>query len=160
MPPAFVPQLVETLRSHGFREVNTQPGVIPDVERLLKRQTWNTNRAVVVVCPMTVPPDFSAYLKEVRKAVAFRCRFFPVLWGIGIQVVVAAAGVAKADIDPARHVAKFDNQWAIVQSLFLVDPEAGSYASARSPGQFVTGKYQDAIESVLADHFSPPAACR
>ena len=56
-------------------------------------------------------------------------------------------------MDFARHVALIDNQWAIVQSLFLVDTADGSYSSARSWGQFVTGKYQDAIAEVLSHHF-------
>jgi len=82
-----------------------------------------------------------------------RCKFVPLLWGLGLQVVVVSPGVASGGIDPAQHVARVDNQWAIIQSIFLVDPDAGNFRSARTWGQFITGKYQDAIEEVLKAHF-------
>jgi len=92
-------------------------------------------------------------VKRLRGQVARRCRFLPVLWAIGIQVVVLAPGFARSGIQPAQHVARVDNQWAIVQSVFLVDPEAGTYDAASSWGQIFTGKHQDTIDRVLAGSF-------
>lgn len=46
-----------------------------------------------------------------------------------------------------------DNQWAIVQSIFLVDLTRNEYYTARTWGQLITGKFQDAINGVLAQQF-------
>ena len=140
--------------AHGFREVAGAARSIPDADLVLKRQTWNTNRAIVVVSLAEVPVDFTGYIHRLRRSVAFRCGFFPVFWGIGIQVVIVAPGLTQSGIDPSQHVARVDNQWAIVQSVFLVDPVARAYRAGRAWGQFVTGPYQEAIAGVLARHFS------
>ena len=125
----------------------------PNVELLLKRQTWNTNRAIVVAALPEVPSDFASYLRGLRRWVAFRCGFFPFFWGIGIQVILVVPGLARSSLDPTKHAARMDNQWAIVQSVFLVDPSAQIYRSARTWGQFVTGKSHDAIAGVLEQYF-------
>jgi hypothetical protein len=142
----FLSPLSDALASHRFRRVDD-----PTSDLLLKRQTFNTNRAVVVVSPATVPADFRTYMNAVSGGVAKRCGYIPFLWGIGIQFVAVAPGITE--LDPAHHVSLVDNQWAIVQSIFLVDPERGAYRSARTWGQFITGKFQDAIEAVLGQHF-------
>ena len=152
---ALTQDLTDTLGPSGFVPVADPASTIPDAILLLRRQTWNTNRAVVVVAPAALPPDFAAWLREIRKRTAYRCRFFPFFYGIGIQVVVIAPGLARSGIDPNSHVAAIDNQWAIIQSVFLVDPEARTFVAGRTWGQFVTGKYQDAIAAALARHFQP-----
>ena len=139
---------------HGFRRIADETG-IADAVLILKRQTWNTNRAVVVVSPSQPPADIRGYLRELRRRVAFRCRFFPFFWGIGIQVVMITPGIAQSSIDPTEHVACVDNQWAIIQSIFLADPSSNSYYSARTWGQFVTGRFQDAISQALSHYFKP-----
>jgi hypothetical protein len=148
----FLPALTDALAAHGFQPV-ADTTTIPDARLLLKRQTWNTNRAIVVVSRPHLPEDLRAYLRELRWRVAFRCGFFPIFWGIGIQVVIVAPGIWQGALDPARHVARIDNQWAIIQSLFLVDPVDQAFRSARSRGQFVTGKFQDAIDAALSLRF-------
>lgn len=154
MNNAFISDLTRALSDHGFRQVAETKG-IPDATLLLKRQTWNTNRAVVVVSPSELPADIRGYLRALRRHVAFRCGFFPFFWPIGIQVVLVAPGLLESDIVPSQHVARVDNQWAIIQSLFLADPSSGSYRSARTWGQLVTGKFQDAISAALSCHFRP-----
>ena len=150
----FVSDLAEVVANDEFVAVADARQRIPNVALLLKRQTLNTNRAIAVVCLDEVPPDFGSYLHQLRREVAFCCGFFPFFWGIGIQVVAIAPKIAQSNIDPDRYVAQIDNQWAIVQSVFLVDPEVPCFWWARSWGQFLTGKYQDAIAAVLARHFS------
>jgi hypothetical protein len=151
----LVREVTAALDPHGFREVPEPGKTVPNAVLLLKRQTVNTNRAVVAVSLPAVPADFGKYLSGLRKQVAFRCRFFPLFWGIGIQVIVLAPKLLETAIDPARHVALADNQWAIVQSLFLLDTTSMHYREGRSWGQVVTGKYQDAIAGVVARSFEP-----
>jgi hypothetical protein len=157
IPTAFIDLLLDLMRTmanHGFRQV---PGTtaISDAMLLLKRQTWNTNRAIVIVCPTQIPTDIRDYLRQLRRRVAFRCGFFPFFWGIGIQVVVIAPGCSQIGIDPTQYLARVDNQWAIVQSIFFVDPVAHTYQAAHTWGQFATGKFQDAIFLALSRHFQP-----
>lgn len=151
MSDEFLADLRQTMAEHGFRSVTINAS-LSDVTLLLKRQTWNTNRAIVVACPPQIPADIFVYLQQIRRQVAFTCGFFPVFWGIGIQVVVLAPGLSKSDIDPALHLARVDNQWAIIQSIFLADSETRTYKSARTWGQFVTGKFQDSVSETLSRH--------
>jgi len=144
--------LEQSLAGLGFRKV-ADTRKIADATLLLKRQTWNTNRAVVVVSLSRPPDDVATYLKDLRKRVAFQCGFFPFFWGIGIQAVVVAPGISQDGIDPSKHVDKVDNQWAIIQSVFLADPANRSLRCARTWGQFITGKFQDAITNSLVKHF-------
>jgi hypothetical protein len=153
LTPAFLPDLTEALGKHRFRPVHDPTTAFPDAVLLLKRQTFNTNRAVVVVTPAQVPEDFGRYLGELRGPVAKHCRYIPFLWGIGIQVVVVAPGLVASPIDLMTHVDIIDNQWAIFQSIFLVDPKARTWRQGRTWGQFITGKFQDAIAGVLGRHF-------
>ena len=146
---AVLGELVTALEIHGFRQVPRASESVPDAQALLRRQTLLTNRAVVVVAPASTPRDFAGYLKQVRRRAAFRCKFVPLLWGLGLQVVVVSPGIVAAEIDPAQHVSRVDNQWAIIQSVFLVDPDAGNFRSGRTCCQVITGKYQDTIEGVL-----------
>jgi len=146
----FLPELIAAISEHRYCEVADPSKTIAEALLLMKRQTWNTNRAVVVVEVPETPSDFTGYMRRLRTQVARRCRFFPVPRGIGIQAVVVAPGLGGSDVDPSRHVARIDNQWAIVQSVFLVDPETGTYRAANSWGQLFTGAHQDAINTVPA----------
>ena len=151
----FMTELRRAMAAHGFREVAARASAGPAGELLLKRQTWNTNRAIVVAALHSAPRDLTRYLRELRSQVAFLCGFLPLFWGIGIQVIIVAPGITQCGIDPQRHVALIDNQWAIIQSLFLVDPKAQCCQSARTWGQIVTGKYQDAIAAVIGRCYGP-----
>lgn len=144
----FLPSLIAALAPHNFRQVETSTA-----DLLMKRQNFNTNRAVIVVSAPSVPQDFGAYVRQVRDDAARRCRYIPVLWPIGIQLVAVAPGITTSGIDPKSYVALVDNQTALIQSVFLVDPERRQYRAARTWGQFITGKFQDAIEGVLKEHF-------
>lgn len=144
--------LAQVMSTHGFRDVAEPDRTIPGALLLLKRQTFNTNRAVVVVTLPEAPLDLRAHLRDLQGRVAKRCGFIPFLWGIGIQVV-AISDAASAP-DPKGHVAKVDNQWAIIQSLFVVDVPRRQFREERTWGQVITGKFQDAISGVLARHYA------
>lgn len=142
---AWIRDIAESLAKHGFKDV---PGAGPCV---LKRQNWNTNRAIVMDSLDELPADFGLYVRQLREDVARRCRFIPVLWPIGIQFVIRVPGAMS--IDPSPYVALIDNQWALIQSIFLIDPDRDQFSQARTWGQFVTGKFQDAIAVALDRHY-------
>src|SRR3954471_11813152 len=109
---SIAPRLVAGLQQFGFLRVAIPAGgehEFADTRLILKRQTWNTNRAVVLTSLQSIPADFKEYLIVLRNRTAVLCKYIPVLWEIGIQVVVVAPGLA----DPAKYVALVDNQWAI-----------------------------------------------
>lgn len=141
--------MLNSLSEHGFKSVSGYGKRIPECVSLLKKQTWNTNRAICVVELNVLPKDMRTYLKGLRTRVAFRVGFFPLFWGLGLQVVVVCPGIKSLEQDPVDFVAKVDNQWAIIQSVFLVDPGDRSFREGRTWGQFLTGKYQDAISNEL-----------
>jgi hypothetical protein len=153
MKAPFQNDLVTFMATHGFREVALPASSLTEIVLLLKRQTWNTNRAIVVVNFASVPADFDRVLPGIRDEVARLCGYIPFFWGIGIQVIAVGPGFASSGINPKKHVALVDNQWAIIQSIFLVDSSSQSYLSGRTWGQVVTGKFQDAIDAVLSRYF-------
>lgn len=154
MKSELIHELTDAISSHGFTKVNDPLKSLPEVAALLKLQTWNINRAIVVVQLATTPGDLSVYLKTLRRKVAFHCRFVPFFWDIGIQVVLIAPGLAQGKVDPIKHVDKINNQWAIIQSIFLCDPATQLFLEGRTWGQFITGKFQDTISNTLAKHFT------
>ena len=140
--PALVP--------HGFHRLKEgSEGCI--CSAILKRQTINTNRAVAFVRVDTFPDDLVAMLQRVKKEVAFRCGFFPFFYGIGTQLVLVVVGSVPEKFELDRYVDKIDNQWSIIQSIFLVQADSGLVATARTWGQLLTGKYQDVILSALSE---------
>jgi hypothetical protein len=64
-------------------------------------------------------------------------------------VVLICPGITSIDEPLSNFVAKVDNQWAIIQSVFFVDPDRSEFIEQRTWGQFLTGKYQDEISSQL-----------
>jgi hypothetical protein len=139
------------LEIFGFREVAALQENIPGGILLLKRQTWNTNRAVVLLEIPEPPADMAGFLKRVRGTVARKVRFFPFLYGVGIQIIVMCPDITTAIPEPRDYVAKVDNQWAIVQSLYLIDPRKREYLSGKTWGQVITGKFQSAIEEAVSE---------
>jgi hypothetical protein len=150
---ALMSEIGDSLAAHGFRPVSTRKYLASEVALLLKRQTFNTNRAVVVIRLRQLEEDFDSYLKQLRRGVARECGFIPFFWGIGIQVVVLVDDLREWPPSLSRYLAVIDNQWAIVQSIFIVDRRRGEYRSARTWGQVISGKFQDAIDAVLARRF-------
>lgn len=75
-------------------------------------------------------------------------RFCPLLYEVGLQVVLCGEGLAAA-VGSTRELQKyvdlFSNQLVTLQSLVVVDLAAGWYAPARTWGQVISGPFQDAI---------------
>ncbi|MCF2858776.1 hypothetical protein L1286_14920 [Pseudoalteromonas sp. SMS1] len=139
-----------SLVEYGFKKVEEAEVMLPGCSCLLKKQTLYMNRAVCVVELSQLPENFSSFIFQLRRKVAFKIRFIPIFYVVGIQVIIVCPNIASAVIDPSKYVAKFDNQWAIIQSLFLVDPMSKTFVQARSWGQFVTGEYQESISRQLS----------
>jgi hypothetical protein len=105
-----------------------------------------TNRAVVVIeAPDDADPAlFARDQKGVcRRAAGF---FLPVLYEIGLQVVVVGPPVRT---DPTSVVDKYSNQVCVLQSVHVIDVEGKVVTSGATWGQFVTGPVQRAIAQAM-----------
>lgn len=134
-----------SLSEHGFKIVEGYKFKIPECICLLKKQTFNMNRAVCVVQLDCAPKDIKAYVKHLRNRVALQVKFIPFFWGVGQQIIIICPNITNGDFPIMECVARIDNQWAIVQSIFFVDPNKKEFIACRTWGQYLTGKYQDAI---------------
>jgi hypothetical protein len=150
----IVTQIETNLVHHGFRRVDLKRETIPDGIMLLKRQNLNTNRAAIILEANIPPTDLHSYLMSVRNAVAKQVKFFPFFWGVGIQVVLICPGILPMVSNPESYVAKVDNQWAIIQSVYFVDPSIKEFVSGRTWGQYITGKFQNSIMEAIASVYN------
>lgn len=148
-----LPEIERALAPHGFRRIR-EGGPRCVCRAILKRQTLNMNRAVAVVGLDELPGDPAALLKKVKREVAFRCGFLPFIYGIGTQLVVVVNRPLSGAIDPFSYVDKVDNQWSIIQSVYVVNSESGLVASGRTWGQTLSGKFQNAIEAAIRRTFA------
>lgn len=142
---AFIDAIDAELVPLGFvrREIAAVEGA--DAVAIWARKTWNTNRAVAVLrlAAGEHPGERAQALKiPLGKAIGY----FPFFYGIGLQLVFFGSEAVPVRGGLDAHVDKIDNQRSIVQSLFVVDLARHTTESARTWGQVVTGKFQDAIE--------------
>jgi len=113
------------------------------------RKTFQTNRGVMVLRahPRTHPGPLSQQLKI---AIGKSLGYFPFFYGMGLQLVWIGSGITPLAPPLDGFVDSIDNQRSIVQSIFVVDLASRRWESARTWGQVVTGKFQDAIERGIA----------
>jgi hypothetical protein len=146
---ALVRAIEDELAPDGF-EPRTIAASLEGIEiaAVWARKTFNTNRgAVVLRLPDGEHPGpLSQRLKiPLGKAIGY----FPFFYGIGLQLVWVGRGAFPLSPSLDGFVDKIDNQRSIVQSLFVVDLDNGVMESARTWGQVITGKFQDAIDRGL-----------
>jgi hypothetical protein len=96
-----------------------------------------------------LPDDLAPLLNAMRREVALRCGFFPFFYGLATQLVLFVTGHPPNGKDLGGYIDKFDNQWSIIQSIFVVHHELGLVSAARTWGQSISAKYQDAIAAAF-----------
>jgi hypothetical protein len=146
--PTLAYQLEATLSPHRFAAVEPSVELVSrGVTRLWHRKTWNTNRGVVLASPGTAV--LGAYVDRLRHEAG---GFLGSSWWsqLGLQVVLELAGDLPSRHALDRCVDKVNTQGILVQSVFAVDAVALRSAEARTWGQLVTGKFQDAIADAIA----------
>lgn len=138
-----------SLSQFGFKVFDNPSKVIENCSLILTKKNLNINRAVAVINLDSIPDDMHRYLQSVRKAIAWKVGFFPFFYGLGLQVIVICPGISEYPFPPKDFVALMDNQWAIIQSVFFVDPKTSTFREGLSWAQFITGKYQQEISDQL-----------
>ncbi len=104
-----------------------------------RRRTWNTNRAVALVERPQPHFDLGAYCQKLKWQFLRTTTSFPVLYTLGLQIVVYGDDLLEQPVQLTRHVDMIDNQIVVLQSLFAVDTARGRYASDRTWGQITRG---------------------
>jgi len=150
--PTFARALEARLSPFGFATVEPDEG-----SRALgiligyHRRTWNTNRAVFLA--QTDPRDPAALGAHVEALRRESGRVFGSSWWsqLGLQLVLEVSGTLPSQSRLQGLVARYNTQEILVQSLFAVEPSTLERTSARTWGQVVTGKFQDAIARAIED---------
>jgi hypothetical protein len=151
---ALADRLARALSIHGFKAKDIGPdlgGVV--IAGAWVRKTWNTNRAVVHLCAPPGEGGLGELAQQITIPLGKTLGYFPFFYGLGLQVVWSGEAILDRAAHLERSVDSFDNQRCIVQSLFVVDFSQARYRQARTWGQVITGKYQDAIASCLDEVF-------
>ncbi|MGA9772759.1 MAG: hypothetical protein WBV94_27265 [Blastocatellia bacterium] len=136
------------LKPHSFQRMTETPNLpYVTIAAVWKRRNFNMNRAVALLSfpdALQSPGQFAQSIKvPLGKAIGY----IPVLNELGLQIIIAGPGLLVWSNDLSRFLDKINNQRVILQSLHIVDLTARDSASARTWGQAVTGRYQDAIEN-------------
>ena len=151
---ALTGRLAGALSVHGFEARDIGPTLDPvKIAGAWVRKTWNTNRAVVHLCAPPGEGDLGQLVQGIKIPMGKTLGYFPFFYGLGLQVVLSGEAILDRAAHLARSVDAIDNQRCIVQSLFVVDLAQGRYRQARTWGQVVTGKFQDAIAGCLDETF-------
>ena len=151
----------EAVESRGFRRFTPAVDGLPWIAAW-KRKTWNTNRGIAL---LTAPADIASaldYARSVKGPAGKAIGYLPVLYELGLQMVLVGPGLMAKAAGLKGALAKINSFTVILQSLHAVDPEAGVALSTRTWGQFVSGPWIDAIESGIAAYLggAPPASGR
>lgn len=150
--PTLVSALDFRLSPHGFAivepdEASRSLGIV----RGYHRKTWNTNRAVFLARPESEGAEgLRAYVEALRRESG---RVFGSSWWsqLGLQVVFEVEGAPPSEATLQSLVAMFNTQGILIQSVFAIEPSTLARTSARTWGQMITGKFQDAIASAFDD---------
>ncbi len=126
------------------------------LKRAWRRRTWSSNRAAVLLQPndTLATPAVGQWVQQHKIAIGKAVGYVPFFYGVGLQVIVAGVSLATPATGLENYVDKFDNQRAIIQSLYLVDEALGRYQWVRTWGQALSATFQDAIDEALAKSFT------
>jgi hypothetical protein len=144
-------QLESELRPHDFQRLDEASSSLDlnnraFVQALWKRKTWNTNRGVALLELNQGLDSPEAFVRAVRDPIGKAIGYLPVLYPLGLQLILAGEGIYQEQSGLGAVLSKIDNQTVVLQSIHVVDLHGLSSASARTWGQVLTGRYQDAIE--------------
>ena len=155
MSEKLIAEITRELAAYSFLKEDITP--VLDKTRVLavwKRKTWNTNRAVAMIewpGGATSPGELA---QEVKIQLGRKIGYFFFFYPLGLQVIVCAKSLSDQTEGLDRYLDQLDNQRVILQSLHVVDIGGLQSSSVRTWGQFVSGRFQDAIENGIGEFIS------
>lgn len=112
------------------------------------RKTFNTNRAAAL---LRLPPG--AHPGQLSRRLALPigrvAGYLTFLYPVGLQLVWVGRGCLRDDLQ--TYVDAIDTQRSVLQSIFVLDLDGPRTCQARTWGQVITGRFQDAIQAALDD---------
>jgi hypothetical protein len=105
------------------------------------------NRAVALLQFPDTAKNPGELARNVRTPLGKAVGYIPFLNELGVQIIIAGPGLLAWSKNLHSFLDKINNQRVILQSLHFVDLTARHSVSARTWGQAITGRYQDAIEN-------------
>lgn len=136
------------LKPHSFQRMMETPK-LPDVSiaAIWKRRNINMNRAVALLQFSDAAQSPGELAQKIKVPLGKAIGYIPFLNELGLQIIIAGPGLLAWSKNLNSHLDKINNQRVILQSLHFVDLTARHSISARTWGQVITGRYQDAIEN-------------
>ena len=92
--------------------------------------------------------------QEVKIQLGKKIGYFFFFYPLGLQVIICAKSLSDQTEGLDRYLDQLDNQRVILQSLHVVDIGGLQSSSVRTWGQFVSGRFQDAIENGIGEFIS------
>ena len=105
------------------------------------------NRAVALLPFSDVGQSPGQFAQSINVPLGKAIGYIPVLNELGLQMIIVGPGLLAWSANLDGFLDKINNQRVILQSLHIVDLTARNSVSARTWGQAITGRYQDAIEN-------------
>ena len=137
----------EKLKPYSFERIGLSsfPQALP-ILAAWKRRTWNTNRAVAIIRLVNLDDDLGKFAQSIKFHVGKLIGYLTFIYPLGLQVILIGSAKGNAE-DLKKYTDKFDNQRVVMQSIHVVDLASMKSVSVRTWGQYMTGRFQDAIES-------------
>lgn len=137
---------------HEFKDFSISKNVCGfSVIKVWIRKTWNTNRAIAIIVMPDTEKSIKEFVKKIKKPIGRKIGYLSFFYPLGLQLVLVGENVFNIVEDIQRSVDRFDTQQVVLQSIYVLDIKRMKYVSARTRGQYVTGKFQDAIEGGIKD---------
>jgi hypothetical protein len=164
---------------HGFRrhfrDKMTELGCVAFWRRL----TWNSNRAVAVLTLQDANTEIGPFCQQMKWKLLWQTFSIPAIYNLGLQIIVCRdhANPPNTKYRIKGYVDKFDNQFVVLQSIFVVEfgdsdlltavattpgvnvPMKNRYAATTTWGQWLTGRFQDSIAKAIAAAGYEPMPC-
>ncbi len=144
-------ELRDFLSEHKYTAI-ARPKKAPEVILLARRRGLLGGQSTFAV----VETDESAVtldeVKRLRKVLAFHLGFIPMLYELGINLVIAGPNVDLSS-DPRQYVAKVNTFWAMVQSVYLLNTTSLEGTWTSSWGQVVSGRIQERVAAKIAEGY-------
>lgn len=133
-------------KKHGVENIFGFKNIV-----VLRRKTWNTAVAIIELSDDQINniKNLGAFSQDIKRQLGKEIGYKFFIYTLGLQIVFYGENIIRLSEGIENYVDKYNNQLVILQSIHVVDNN--EKRSARTWGQFVTGKYQDLIKESIKE---------
>lgn len=125
-------------------DINTK-GLNIDGLKVWSLKNWNINRAIVLIPITDTRKNPGEFVLEIKNELGKMIGYIFFISSLGLQVVLIGENILLESRELLKYVDTFDNQRIVLQSIYLVDLKQQKAVCGRTWGQYISGKYQNAI---------------